>query len=157
MPTIRIQTYQFHLRDRYEAGHQLTAEEASALNSLRAENIRNNLAPAVSKAASQLPAGTLLSPDQLAPLVALAAKYDAEYEFGRKRAYSRPGPIEVEAQAIAKARVVAAARAQGQTLAPAELDQLVETLASREDVQAEARLRVQDSQRVASAALESLL
>lgn len=157
MPLIRCQAYQFQISDPFTAGHPLTEAEATALNGLRAENIRNNLANHVAKATAALPAGTLLGPDELQALAEIATKYDSDYEFGPKRKYTRQGPIEAEAKTIARARVVAAARQAGRTLSQDELAVQVERLALAEDVLAKARQRVEDSQRIASAALESLL
>lgn len=157
MPMIRCQAYQFQISDPFQAGHSLSEAEAIALNGLRAENIRNNLASQVAKATANLPAGTLLGQDELQTLAELAAKYDSEYEFGPKRRYTRQGPIEAEAKQIARARVVAAARQAGTTLSQDELIVQIERLAQADDVLVEARQRVQDSQQIASAALESLL
>ncbi len=157
MPTIRCQQYSFSISDPFLPGHPLSPEEAQALNSLRAENIRNNLAKQVQKATEGLSAGELLSASEMEKLQELAARYDREYSFGSRRTYHREGPIEAEAKLVARARVTAGARAAGQQLSVEDLERLVGEMAGYPDVMEEARKRVGENQRVASGALESLL
>jgi hypothetical protein len=157
MPIIRCAQYQFTISDPFTPGHPLSPEEAQALNALRAENIRNNLAQQVRKRTEGLRPGDLLAGENLAELNALAADYDANYQFGARRAYTREGPIEIEAKQVARSRVLASARAAGQTLSEDDLSRLVAEQARQADVLDEARRRVGEHQRVATGALESLI
>lgn len=124
LKAITIQGLEFEVSQPYFAGHVTTEAEAKALNQTRSENIRNNMATkakaalkeaGVNEAGEQL----ALSDDAMLELVAAVADYDEGYEFtlasvGGGRA-SRD-PIEVEANKIAKASIVASLKASGRTL-----------------------------------------
>lgn len=87
----------FPVTQPYAAGHVLTEAEAKALNQVRAENVRNNTASAVKKAAEEGKAA-----DEIAKIV---ADYDASYEFNVRTAGPARvvDPLERECRAIAKA------------------------------------------------------
>lgn len=94
----------------YAEGHQITAAEAKALNQVRAENIRNNMAKKVKKAAEG-------GADAKA-IQALVDQYDAEYEFtlasvggGGKTL----DPLTKEARSIARAYISKLLKEQGIT------------------------------------------
>lgn len=160
MPTIRIQQHSFTLSDPFLPGHLLSPEEASALNGLRAENIRNILGKriaAVSATNGGGGSGGGLSEEALLKIEEEAARLDREYQFGVRRAYNRPGPIERVAMEIARAKVVAAARRDGETLSEEQLASEALQLVTDPEVLAEARAQVTENQKVASEALESLL
>lgn len=157
MPLIRCLQYTFPISDPFLPGHSLSPEEAQALNALRAENIRNNLAQQVRKKVDLLEPGQLLPPAALEELGEIAARYDREYQFGIRRAYSREGPIEAEAKEIAKGLVLARAKADGRSISVEDLPRLIEEASKEPEVLAEARQRVEEHQRVATGALESLL
>jgi hypothetical protein len=109
METITVQGLDFNVAPIYSEGHSLTAGEASALDQLRRENLRNNFASKV-KAAKE--AGTV---DQ----AALQAQFDeaaAAYAFGvRTSAGPRApaDPVGKEAFSIARDAVKAHLRKQG--------------------------------------------
>lgn len=103
---IRIRQYTFTLSEPYRAGHVINAAEAQAMNSLRAENVRNNMAKVVGDELAVLPEGTLLSASAQAELQARITDYDGKYQFvERHRPAAGLGPIEKEALTIAEERV----------------------------------------------------
>lgn len=101
---ITIAGVMFSVMQPYAAGHAITEAEAKALNQVRAENIRNNMASKVKAAfATEDRKEDDPTPETIGGLV---AEYDAAYEFtlasvgaGRKST----DPIEVEAMKIARA------------------------------------------------------
>jgi hypothetical protein len=115
-----IQGSMFTIAAPYAAGHQLNANEASALNQLRAENIRNNFAARMKKAVED--GQTELGQDEL-------SKYDETYQFGVRAAGKLPqDPVEKEAYKLAEAAVIAALKARGtklKELPEGKLDELV--------------------------------
>lgn len=103
---IRIRQYTFTLSEPYRAGHVINAAEAQAMNSLRAENVRNNMAKVVGDELAVLADGKLLSAEQQAELQARITDYDGKYQFvERHRPAAGLGPIEKEALTIAEERV----------------------------------------------------
>lgn len=103
--TITIQGVEFTIGAPYSAGHVLTAGEASALNQLRGENIRNNFAGKMKSAKDKgetIPGQTEL------------AKYDAEYVFGvRSAAGPRLDPVERKARQLAAVEVEKLIKSKG--------------------------------------------
>lgn len=94
--TITIASKSFTVPQPYAAGHVLTANEASAVNQVFAENLRNNFASKV-KAADE--AGTF---DQDVLQGALD-DYANDYEFGVRTGGGRTGdPVRQEAMNIAR-------------------------------------------------------
>jgi hypothetical protein len=80
----------------YGAGHVLTSNEASAMNQVFAENVRNNLA---SKVKALKEAGTFAS-DVFQGTV---DDYTNDYEFGQRTGGGRSGdPVQAEAMSIAR-------------------------------------------------------
>lgn len=114
---ITVQGLTFEAPQPYKAGpHDLTEGEASALNQTLAENLRNNFAPAVKKAAEEYRKANGLAEDAEVAVDQLDAdglseafdKYAAEYEFGIRRAggtRAPADPIGKEAHRIALAKV----------------------------------------------------
>jgi hypothetical protein len=94
----RIHSHLFLISDPFRVGHSLTDSEARALNALRSENIRNNLAKELKKL--PLP----LSPAALEAFEKRVAEYDAAYCFypHLKDEPSSASPLEREIQAVAK-------------------------------------------------------
>ena len=156
MTTIRIRQYSFDITDRYSAGHTCTPGEAQALNRLRAENIRNNMAPAVAEAADTTPDRQLSGPG-LDSLRQRIARYDANYEFVEKHTPSRPGALETELLRVATEQVEADARALGKDLTVAQIVAMAKLMLGDPKVQAEARSRLAERQRIAQSALDDLL
>jgi hypothetical protein len=101
--TVIISGQSFELSSPYNEGHVLNAAEANALNQLRHENIRNNVAKAVKEAYE------LDSEEAIIAVIEKVAAYDAEYAFrigGTGGAATRLDPVEREARAIAKAVIL---------------------------------------------------
>lgn len=102
---VTIAGKQFPLRNPYQAGHTLTEGEASALNQLRHENVRNNSAKMVKEWTGD-PTELELKVDE----------YDAGYQFN-VRAAGEPreasDPVTTEARALAKAAIKAALEKAG--------------------------------------------
>lgn len=91
---VTIAGKQFPLRNPYNAGHVLSEGEASALNQLRHENVRNNSAKMVKDWTGDS--------DELSLKV---DEYDAEYAFNVRvagEAREPTDPITTEAKALAK-------------------------------------------------------
>lgn len=101
----------FNAPQPYAAGHELTANEASALNQTYAENLRNNFASKVKEADE---AGSF---DQ----DVFQSKFDEyadEYEFGVRTGGGRTGdPVQAEAMSICRELVRKAIVKQGKKLA----------------------------------------
>jgi hypothetical protein len=74
---ITIQGHPFRVPMRYQPGHQLSENEANALNQTLHENLRNIWSPRVKRALGE---GT--SPEQLQEEF---DRYAAEYQFGRRQ------------------------------------------------------------------------
>lgn len=102
--TITIQGTEFTIGAPYSAGHVLTAGEASALNQLRGENIRNNFAGKMKSAKEK---------GEPIPGQEELTKYDGEYAFGvRAIGGPRLDPIESKARQLAKVEIDKALKAK---------------------------------------------
>lgn len=160
--TIAGQT--FTVLQPYDAGHVLTEAEAKALNQVRAENIRNNMASKVKAAAE----GKEKEGDPSAEtIVEAVAAYDAAYEFtlasvgGGKRPTD---PVELECLSIARSMFAEHVRAKLKTTVKAVKEKIGEDaynskiaeLAEREEVVKEAKRRVKARQAAAESALDGL-
>jgi len=73
---IKIQGHHFLCSQPYAEGHVLSTSEADALNQMRSENLRNNFAAQMRKAASE---------GKEPPTAEDFAAYDRAYTFGQKR------------------------------------------------------------------------
>lgn len=148
----------------YDAGHTLTEAEAKALNQVRAENIRNNMASKV-KAAFE---GTAKDGEPTeANIVDFVAAYDGEYEFtlasvgGGKRPTD---PVEIEALSIArglfadhvKAKLNLTVKAVKEKIGDDAYNSKIAEIALRDNVVKEAKRRVKQRQEAAESALEGL-
>lgn len=103
---VTIAGKQFPLINPYEAGHILTDGEASALNQLRHENVRNNSAKMVKDWTG--------SEDELAAKI---AEYDAGYQFNVRAAgegREPADPVGREALSLAKLAIKSALEKAGQ-------------------------------------------
>lgn len=106
MSEVTIAGKKFLLRNPFEAGHILTEGEASALNQLRHENVRNNSAKLVKDWTGD--------PDELAVKI---DDYDAEYQFNVRVAgegREPSDPITTEAKALARLAIKGALEKAGQ-------------------------------------------
>lgn len=157
---IRIDQYAFAISTKYRAGHELSQNEADALNGLRAENIRNNVKRKVDEAKKDLLPGELLTPDALSALQDYVSEYARDYEFGPKsepKGGIRKTAFEIELLAIAQARVEEQARQMEITLSEEGFAEAVESQMKLAIVIEEARRRVSARQELAQQALQSLL
>lgn len=158
MLTIRIKQYSFELSDPFAEGTVLTRAEAQALNALRAENIRNNMARAVEKETAKLLDGQLLSPEALAALQETISTYDRNYQFpSRHQPRPRKGELDLVTEEVARERVEAQARQDGTALNEATLVARTVEFCLLPAVQEEARRRLAERQSVAMGSLEDLL
>ena len=155
---IRIGQNSFEISEPYSAGHQLTAGEAQALNTLRSENIRNQLARSIAK---MVHGGAPLDTAQLMSIKDEARVRDTNYKFEWRRQTPRltpaAGTVEAEALLLADEDMTIWENQNGQRLDPAERQIRVETNAERPEVLARATERVEARRRVAAAGLADLL
>ena len=159
--TIAGQT--FAVLQPYTTGHSITEAEAKALNQVRAENIRNNMASKVKAAFDGSAKDGEPTQDTIAAYV---AEYDAGYEFtlasvgGGKRSTN---PNEVEALRIARGIFADWATSKKLTVKAIKekigeeaYDAKVAEIAEREDVVKEAKRRVKQRQAAAESAMDGL-
>lgn len=154
MIPIRIRQYTFTLSAPYRPGHPLTQAEATELNALRADKIRNNLARIVEKAEATLLPGQLLHPTTLADIQQQISEFDSKYTFQPRHLSRKPGALDALALEIAEDRLRARAREQGLN---SPSDEAIQAEATLPEVQALARERLAIKQRIAQSSLEELL
>lgn len=164
MKTITISGKEFQVSEPYAAGHAITEAEAKALNQVRAENIRNNMASKVK--AAQATEGRKEDDPTLDTIADIIAAYDSEYEFtlasvgGGKRPTD---PVEIEATKIAKDMFSAWCSSKGFTVKAAKerlgddvYSAKIAELAERDSTVKEAKRRVKVRTEAAEAALDGL-
>ena len=149
---ITIQSVQFLVPAPFVEGHTVTAGEASALNQLLAENVRNNFAGKMKAAQSK--AEETGTPAEEFTQEHLDA-YVAEYEFGvRRSGGSRESsfPPDVrEARRIATDMIKTALKAKNLTIKsvePEKMEEMVVQLSGREDVVKEAQRRLKQVEKI---------
>ena len=147
----------FRVPVRYEEGHELTANEASALNQTYHENLRNNFASKVKDTAD----GRDLTDNEKSTLQAELDKYAAEYEFGvRTGGGFRGDPVLTEAMRIAKEKIFEHIRKKGAKKKdiPAEVltKKAKEVLEKNPEIMELARSRVEEI-RMASTDIDTVL
>lgn len=134
----------------YAAGHALTENEASALNGLLGENIRNNLAKRVQEAVDKAKeAGT---PLDVAALQAELDKYAEGYEFGTSRVTD---PVVKVARELAEKTIKAKAEAKSRKLTADELKDLIEQYIAQDAMMQAAEAEYQ-RRKAAAEAVDSL-
>lgn len=152
----------FTVSQPYAAGHVITDAEAKALNQVRAENIRNNMAGKVAVAFGDAPTEDV-NPNTIANLV---AEYDAAYVFtlasvggGRKPT----DPIEAEANKLAKVILGEALRKKGVTLkvmvdrvGQEAVDAKLAQIAAQDDVRKQAKKNVEARSKQAEGILDDI-
>lgn len=111
--TITIQGASVNIAAPYAAGHQITEAEAKALNQVRAENIRNNMAKTVKDLIKKAGSTEVAQND----IQSAVSKYDGEYEFtlasvGGGRSLD---PVEKAAKQIARNYIAGQLKAEGWT------------------------------------------
>lgn len=158
LQSIRIRQYSFKLSTPYGQGHQLSLAEAQALNSLRAENIRNNVSKIVLDEVAILAEGQLLSSQKLEYLQQQITEYDLSYQFVTKHTPARrPGQLEIEAKIVATDLVLERCHAKQLSLSDADFQAEVEFLQTTDEVQDKARTRIAARSQIAASAVEDLL
>lgn len=127
----------------YVEGHALTSGEASHMNQLLVENVRNNVAGKLKVKEGEAP--VQFSQDDF-------DKYVTEYEFGVRKAgggsEAKLSPLEREARRIARETLDAALKAQDKTIdrksedGKAKYEELISQLAAKPKIVAEAQKRI---------------
>lgn len=145
MHPITISGVVFEIAPRYSEGHQLTSDEASALNSVYFNNLSAKLKPLVVKA--QKAAGALdIPPDTKADLEAKLAEFARTHTFIQRSANSYDA-VQREAFKMVKPQVINALKQKGldpKTLPEGKLEEIMlQLLAKRQDIMAEAKRRVE--------------
>lgn len=157
---IRTGQYSFLVGSPFAEGHKLTANEAEALNQLRAENIRNNVKKLVDRATKQLPPGEVLAPAELSELNDRVARYISGYEFGSGSSPNggvRQTAFEAELRSIASDRLDTQLRAAGVALSPEAYEAEIEKITREAEVIDEARARLAVRREVSAQALQDLI
>ena len=145
---ITVQGLKFEVSTPFAEGHTCTEAEAKALNQVRAENIRNNMARKVKDATDTH--GKNLPDEVVQSLHNQFAEYDQNYEFtlanvgGGSRTLD---PVEREAQAIARSAIRTQAKKEGRRILKKDeeptkegditkerFDELVAQVAARDNV-----------------------
>jgi hypothetical protein len=139
---VTIQGAVFTIPVPYAAGHTLTEGEASQLNQVLLENIRNNVAGKI-KARAEKGEATVTQAE--------VDSYVESYEMGVRRqgtGEARLTPVEREARRIARDRISTALKARNQKVEKEQMEDLVSKLASREDIVREAQKRVKAVEKI---------
>lgn len=154
---LTIQGIAFRAPVRYAEGHVIDANEASVLNAVFHDNLRNNFAKVIkAKQAEWAEAGP--SAEQRASLEASFATYAESYSFANSAARRNLlDPVERAARNIAKGLVTEAAQAKGikvAELAEGVFDSHVAKVMQRPEVRAEAQRRVDATKAIVSDAMD---
>jgi len=148
---LMIAGMQFKVPAPYGEGHTLTANEASALNGVLAENLRNNFAIQIKRQLQTAETNGTEKPS-LETLQSELTDYAAEYEFGVRRTSSgsigtSADPVEAEAQKMARELVKVRIKERGYKLKSFTDDAIQDLcdklLAARPGLREEAARRVQ--------------
>lgn len=168
--SITIQGLQFEVAQPFKAGHVLTEGEASQLNQVRAENVRNNFAGTIRKAIEEHRKANTLPDDAEVPVSDLdkdeldekLSKYDDEYVMGVRGGPSGPrtpvDPIQREANRIALEKVKTAVKKKGITLESVPKEKMAsfvkQVLEKYPEIIEEAKRRVSAASQIALESLE---
>lgn len=161
--TVTIQGVEFDLTTPYEEGHTLTAIEAAQLNTVRCENIANNMRSRVKAALEKN------TPEEMTKVNDEVKQYDANYKFaapGVKRQTSTMSPVEKAAVEIARKLVLNQLKAKGhkslkeyKAADPSNAEKYeaaVAKVATMDDVVKQAKARVKQEAAEAQISLEGL-
>lgn len=154
MEQITIAGNIFNVPNRYEEGHELTENEAAALNQTYHENLRNNFAKKVSEGVE--------SGKSLEDLQSELDEYAQSYQFGVRTGggYVRD-PVMSEAMGIAKNKIREHLRKKGVKLKDVEGKAITEAakklLARSPEIMELAKQRVEEAKAAAAMDLESLV
>lgn len=166
-----IQGHEFNFGEpRYAEGHSINANEANALNQVMLENIRNNTASRIKRAAEEQKVKpeevnldtTMVPGDEEGSTISLRQSielYAARYEFGIRavRSAAPVDPVEREALKIAKETVRKALAAQNikvKNLPEGKYEELVETYAQRDEIVKEAKRRLKTAESLGTEAMD---
>lgn len=167
--TITIQGHEFDFGPAaFAEGHVCTANEANALSQVRLENIRNNTASRIKKAAEEqkievgavnLDTTMVTVGDQTVSLRQSITDYADNYVFGARavRTAEPIDPIDREADKIARDAIrsaLAAKKVKVKDLPEGKFDEAVEAYAARDDVRAEAKRRVNQRAKIGAEGLD---
>jgi len=163
MEQIIIQGVTFNVPTPYAEGHVLAANEASALNQLLHENLRNNFASKV-KAVRGEDADRNLDADEVQGLQEALDAYASGYEFG-VRSVRSSGPslsaIDREAISLAKAAIKAALKKKGYDVKSLDKEDLenkaLELIDRRPEFREQAAARVAAKKAAAATSLDDIL
>lgn len=126
--TFQIQGLNFEISPKFAEGHTLAANEASALNQLLKENVRNNLSSKVASTVEEAGGIENLTDEIRSSLQDMVTSYAAEYEFGVRRGGGGGGapkdPVHARALKLAKERVRAAIKAKGWKVSDVEASEI---------------------------------
>lgn len=156
MTQVTIAKEVFAIPSRYEAGHTINEAEANTLNQTLLENIRNNLAGKIKKLQEAegfagLDSKIAEGEDAGKTYREVFQAYADNYEFGvRASGGTREpvDPVQREARRMAREMIASALKAKGAKVKdlPAEkLEEMIATVAGRDQVQKEAKRRVNAS------------
>jgi len=143
---ITIFDYSFILEDKFSSGHVLSANEAMALNGLRAENIRKRMTDKV-KAAIDQNGGEILAPNDIERLQSIITDYAELYDFHPPSRRTAIMPLEIKIEIVAKEMADKAARQRGEISAS---DSEIESWKYHPQTQSEARRRLAESRQITS-------
>lgn len=152
---LRIRKYEFTIPRRFVAGHQLSAAEASALNQVLVENIRNNLIGRVARAEGGSPTGVLSLAEQEL-LQQQVTEYARQYQF-REPVEGPPSVLETTLVELARQQAEAEGRRQGLPAEGPAVQLRLRNLLSDPQLQARARELMAERQQLAERALAELL
>lgn len=111
--TLTIQGITFVAPAPYAEGHTLNGAEASALNQLFGENLRNNFSAVIKSAKDKL-GDRAFSEAEIEDLRSRFNAYSDEYEFqGRRQRAAQADPVMREAKKLARVKLDEALRARG--------------------------------------------
>ena len=152
LPHFSIHGYEFTCSHEYTSGHICTQAEAEVLQRALVRTLAKGLARVIAagKEAKRPPA----------EIHAEGEAYINDHLRGFAQGFERTRAIAVEARRIAQSTIETRLYAQGKTLrdiAESEFESLVSTLSLRENILAEATRRIDDIQRIAREAHESLV
>lgn len=157
---ITIAGHVFNVPTRYEEGHELTANEASALNQTYHENLRNNFAKRVEDKKDG--ADRIEDEDILSALQADLDKYAEDYEFGvRTGGGAVRDPVMTEAMRISKGKIVEHLRRKGIKMKDVEAAKITEAakklIEKNPEIMELARSRVAEAQAAAASELDDVV
>lgn len=157
---ISIHDQVFTVSAPYTEGHVLLANEAKALNQVRAENIANNFRKRIKAALDGVPLKEGDPAPTLEGLTAEMLEYDVKYNFSVPSTGREPvDPLERICLRLAKENLRAALASAGRKMKDIDedkLDHAIATLAEREDIVTEAKRQLKASKKAVESSLTDL-